>query len=74
MAIVLSTDGSLSAEMKTYYDRRLIARTMPELLFAKFGQRVLSHVMVARSSSSVSSQRLALRRRLSLKVCRLLCN
>lgn len=39
MAIVLSTDGSLSAEMKTYYDRRLIARTMPELLFAKFGQK-----------------------------------
>lgn len=39
MAIVLSTDGSLSAEMKTYYDRRLIARTMPEMLFAKFGQK-----------------------------------
>ena len=36
---VLSTDAGLSAEMKTYYDRRLIARALPTLLFSKFAQR-----------------------------------
>ena len=36
---VLSTDATLSAEMKTYYDRRLIARALPTLLFSKFAQR-----------------------------------
>lgn len=41
MALNLHTTGSagLSAEMKTYYDRRLIARALPNLLFAKFGQK-----------------------------------
>jgi N4-gp56 family major capsid protein len=36
---VLSTDATLSSEMKTYYDRRLIARALPTLLFSKFAQR-----------------------------------
>lgn len=37
--VVLSTDATLSAEMKTYYDRRLIARALPNLLYSKFAQR-----------------------------------
>lgn len=36
---VLSTDAGLSVEMKTYYDRRLIARALPNLLFSKFAQK-----------------------------------
>jgi N4-gp56 family major capsid protein len=36
---VLTTDGTLSVEMKTYYDRRLIARALPNLLYSKFAQR-----------------------------------
>jgi N4-gp56 family major capsid protein len=39
MAIVMTSDGGLTVQMKTYYDRRLISRTLPNLLFAKFGQR-----------------------------------
>jgi len=31
--------GALAPEMKTYYDRRLIARALPTLVFTKFGQR-----------------------------------
>lgn len=34
-----TTDAALSVEMKTYYDRRLIARALPTLLHAKFAQR-----------------------------------
>lgn len=36
---VLSTDATLSSEMKTYYDRRLVARALPTLLYSKFAQR-----------------------------------
>lgn len=39
MAIVLTSDAGLTPQMKTYYDRRLIERTLPTLLFAKFGQK-----------------------------------
>jgi len=39
MALNLTTDGALSAEMKTYYDKRLLARALPELVYAQFGQR-----------------------------------
>jgi N4-gp56 family major capsid protein len=38
---MLNTTGSsgLSVEMKTFYDRLLLTRTVPVLLFAKFGQK-----------------------------------
>lgn len=39
MSIQTTGSAGLSVEMKTYYDRRLLKRTLPNLLFAKFGQR-----------------------------------
>ena len=34
----VTTQGSLSAEMKTYYDRMLLERALPELVFGMFAQ------------------------------------
>lgn len=39
MALNTTGSGGLSAEMKTYYDRRLLVRTVPNLLYTKFGQK-----------------------------------
>ena len=39
MTLQTTSSGGLTAEMKTYYDRRLIARALPTLLHAKFAQR-----------------------------------
>jgi N4-gp56 family major capsid protein len=39
MAVQVTTQGSLSAEMKTYYDRTLLKRAVPEAIHAQFGQR-----------------------------------
>lgn len=39
MATQVSTQGSLSAEIKSYYDRTLIMRAVPVALHAQFGQR-----------------------------------
>ncbi len=39
MAVQVTTQGSLSAEMKTYYDRVLLTRAVPVLVFSQFGQR-----------------------------------
>lgn len=39
MALQTTGSGGLSAEMKTYYDRRLLARALPVLVFDKFGQK-----------------------------------
>ena len=41
MSIQTTGSAGLSAEMKTYYDRRLIARALPRLLHNKFAQRRL---------------------------------
>lgn len=38
MAVQTTTQGSLSAEMKTYYDRVLLERAIPMLVFSAFGQ------------------------------------
>lgn len=37
--MIKTTDSGLSVQMKTYYDRRLLERALPELLFSKFAQR-----------------------------------
>lgn len=39
MTLQTTNSAGLSAEMKTYYDRRLISRALPMLLHAKFAQR-----------------------------------
>lgn len=39
MTLQTSASAGLTAEMKVYYDRRLIARAMPMLVHAKFAQR-----------------------------------
>lgn len=39
MAVQVTTQGSLSAEAKTFYDRALLERALPVLLHAQFGQR-----------------------------------
>lgn len=39
MAVQVTTQASLSAEMKTYYDRVLLERAVPVLVFSQFGQR-----------------------------------
>lgn len=39
MALHTTGSAGLSPEMKTFYDRLLLKRTLPELLFAKFGQK-----------------------------------
>lgn len=39
MALQTTVSAGLSAEMKTFYDRQLLTRTVPKLLHAKFGQR-----------------------------------
>lgn len=39
MALNTTASGGLSDEMKTFYDRMLLERTVPELLHAKFGQK-----------------------------------
>lgn len=38
MAVQVTTQGSLTAEMKTYYDRQLLARALPVLIHSQFGQ------------------------------------
>lgn len=39
MALNTTATGTLSAEMKTFYDRVLLERTVPNLLFDSFGQK-----------------------------------
>jgi N4-gp56 family major capsid protein len=39
MALNTTASGGLSDEMKTFYDRVLLTRTVPKLVHAKFGQR-----------------------------------
>jgi N4-gp56 family major capsid protein len=39
MALQTTASAGLSAEMKTFYDRQLLTRTVPKLIHAKFGQR-----------------------------------
>jgi len=39
MAIITSGATALSIEMKTFYDRVLLERTVPKLIHAKFGQK-----------------------------------
>jgi N4-gp56 family major capsid protein len=39
MALQTTALGALSAEMKTFYDRVLLTRTVPKLVHTKFGQR-----------------------------------
>lgn len=39
MALQTTASAGLSDEMKTFYDRVLLTRTVPELIHAKFGQR-----------------------------------
>jgi len=38
MALQTTVSAGLSAEMKTFYDRQLLTRTVPKLLHANFGQ------------------------------------
>jgi N4-gp56 family major capsid protein len=38
MAIMTTASAGLTAEMKTFYDKQLLLRTVPKLLYAKFGQ------------------------------------
>jgi N4-gp56 family major capsid protein len=38
MAIQTTASSGLSTEMKTFYDKQLLIRTVPKLLYAKFGQ------------------------------------
>lgn len=38
MALLTTATGTLSDEMKTYYDRVLLTRTVPKLVHTKFGQ------------------------------------
>jgi N4-gp56 family major capsid protein len=39
VSLMTTGTGTLSAEMKTFYDRLLLTRTVPVLLYAKFGQK-----------------------------------
>lgn len=39
MALQTTVSAGLSAEMKTFYDRQLLTRTVPKLLHAQFGQK-----------------------------------
>lgn len=39
MAIQTTASSGLSAEMKTFYDKQLLIRTVPKLLYNKFGQK-----------------------------------
>jgi len=39
MALQTTVSAGLSSEMKTFYDRQLLTRTVPELIHAKFGQK-----------------------------------
>jgi N4-gp56 family major capsid protein len=39
MALQTTVSAGLSAEMKTFYDRQLLTRTVPYLIHAKFGQK-----------------------------------
>ena len=39
MAIMTTASAGLSASMKTFYDRQLLTRTVPKLLYATFGQK-----------------------------------
>lgn len=39
MALNTTATGTLSAEMKTFYDRVLLVRTVPNLLYDSFGQK-----------------------------------
>jgi len=39
MTLQTTASAGLTSEMKIYYDRRLLARALPELVYAKFGQR-----------------------------------
>ena len=39
MALQTTVSAGLSAEMKTFYDRQLLTRTVPTLLHARFGQK-----------------------------------
>jgi N4-gp56 family major capsid protein len=45
MALLTTATGTLSDEMKTYYDRVLLTRTVPKLVHTKFGQskRIPAH-------------------------------
>ncbi len=38
MAVQVTTQGSLSHENKTFYDRALLERALPELVHMQFGQ------------------------------------
>lgn len=38
MALQKTTTGALSSEMKTFYDKLLLERTVPQLLYSKFAQ------------------------------------
>ena len=35
----VTTDGNLTAEMKTYYDKNLIENAKPNLVHSQFGQK-----------------------------------
>lgn len=39
MATTINSYGSLTAEQRTFYDRAMLERLTPELVFARFGQR-----------------------------------
>jgi N4-gp56 family major capsid protein len=39
MGLQTTVSAGLSAEMKTFYDRQLLTRTVPNLIHAKFGQK-----------------------------------
>jgi N4-gp56 family major capsid protein len=39
MALQTTASAGLSAEMKTFYDRQLLTRTVPKLLHSRFGQK-----------------------------------
>ncbi len=39
MALQTTASSGLSAEMKTFYDKQLLLRTTPRLLYAQFGQK-----------------------------------
>jgi N4-gp56 family major capsid protein len=39
MGLQTTVSAGLSSEMKTFYDRQLLTRTVPELIHAKFGQK-----------------------------------
>lgn len=39
MPTQVTTQGSLSAELKTFYDRTLLERALPELVHAQFAQQ-----------------------------------